>query len=397
MRKALNWSTIAVVFILVTSVGGHADDSLRVGVIIPLTAEHVRLGEIQKNSFILAADEINKAGGIKGRPISLIIEDDNGQIDLARSAAEKLINEDRVLVLTGAVRSESGMELANVAQELRVPFLVTTAALEEITEKGMEYVFRIAPPIREYSPPLLSFLEKVVKPRTLAVIHENSLFGKALAEDLTKAFQKQRGTVVVRRGYELGDTDFRSIIVRVREANPDVVVLASSSIEGALLMRQCRDLGLNPKLFVGAAEIFTLSQFMLAAGDSADFLFAIDLWNPRLPYPGAQRYFDDYVLRFLSSPNYHGAEAYASIQVIADALKRAKSFEPEEVRRALAETSLDTVFGPVHFVTLGRMTQQNSVRTFLGQWQSGVLETIWPLEFATEEYVYPVPGSSRKP
>jgi len=397
MKKVLSWLTTALAFVLVTYVGCHADDSLKVGVVIPLTAEHARLGEIEKNSFTLAVDAINKAGGIKGRPVSLIIEDDNSRADLARSAAEKLIVQDEVLVLTGAFRSESGLEIAAVAQERRVPFLVTTAAADVITEQGAEYVFRISPPVSQYLSPLLSFLETVVKPRTVATVYENSLFGKTAAKELARAFRKHGGKVVAEKTFKLGATDFTSILIPVKEAKPDVVFIAASAIEGAILIRQCRDLDLNPNLFVGAAQVFTLSQFMLVAGGAADFVFSIDLWNPRLPYVGAQKYFDEYILRFLSFTNYHGAEAYASMQVIADAFKRAKSFTPKDVRQALAETDMETVFGPVRFVTDGKMKQQNSVPAFLGQWQGGILVTVWPPAYATGSYVYPVPRWSGKP
>ena len=85
------------------------------------------------------------------------------------------------------------------------------------------------------------------------------------------------------------------------------------------------------------------------------------------------------------------------MQVIADAFKRAKSFTPKDVRQALAETDMETVFGPVRFVTDGKMKQQNSVPTFLGQWQGGILVTVWPPAYATGSYVYPVPRWSGKP
>ena len=162
-------------------------------------------------------------------------------------------------------------------------------------------------------------------------------------------------------------------------------------------MRQSQELNLTPKVFVGGAQGFTLMQFTLAAGLASDNVFSIDLWSPRLPYVGARKYFYDYVFRFLSSTNYHGAQAYACMQVIADALKRAKSLTPDGVRQALAETDMQTAFGPVSFESKDNKTQQNFTRTFLGQWQGGILETVWPTEFASAQYVYPVPQWQEKP
>jgi branched-chain amino acid transport system substrate-binding protein len=138
-------------------------------------------------------------------------------------------------------------------------------------------------------------------------------------------------------------------------------------------------------------------QFTLAAGVTSDNVFSIDLWSPRLPYVGARKYFYNYVFRYLSSTNYHGAQAYACMQVIADALKRTKSLTPEDVRQALAETDMQTAFGPVSFVSEDKKTQQNFARTYLGQWQSGTLEIVWPAEFASAQYVYPVPQWQENP
>ena len=88
------------------------------------------------------------------------------------------------------------------------------------------------------------------------------------------------------------------MLVRVRNSKPDVVFMCSLAIEGALLMRQSQELNLTPKVFVGAAQGFTISQFMLAAGGASDYVYSIDLWSPMLPYAGAQKYFDDYVTDF---------------------------------------------------------------------------------------------------
>ncbi|MDD5761993.1 MAG: ABC transporter substrate-binding protein, partial [bacterium] len=88
---------------------------------------------------------------------------------------------------------------------------------------------------------------------------------------------------------------------------------------------------------------------------------------------------------------YHGAEAYAAMQVVADALKRAKSLNSKDIRDALAATNLKTVFGPVKFVSYGKKTQQNKLDTYMVQWQKGELEAVWPKGVATRKYVYPTP------
>ena len=98
-----------------------------------------------------------------------------------------------------------------------------------------------------------------------------------------------------------------------------------------------------------------------------------------------------YSLKHEMPPDYHGAQAYASIQVIAHALLKAKSLTPKDVRDALAATNLETVLGPVRFVSYGRKTQQNRLPTYLVQWLDDGLRTVWPKKVASEIYVYPIP------
>ena len=92
----------------------------------------------------------------------------------------------------------------------------------------------------------------------------------------------------------------------------------------------------------------------------------------------------------------HGDEAYASIYVVADALKRAKEPTPAAVREALVATDTMTAFGPVKFVAYGKKKQQNSLPTYLVQWQKGTLETVWPKNVATKPYVFPVPPWNKR-
>jgi branched-chain amino acid transport system substrate-binding protein len=139
-----------------------------------------------------------------------------------------------------------------------------------------------------------------------------------------------------------------------------------------------------------------MPEFAKNAGDAAQYVYSATLWVPTLPYPGAKAYHDEYRKRFKSETEYHGAEAYASIYVIADALKRSKELTPAGVREAFVGTDTVTAFGPVKFISYGKKTQQNSLPTYLVQWQNGILETVWPKELATKPYVFPVPPWSKR-
>jgi branched-chain amino acid transport system substrate-binding protein len=145
-----------------------------------------------------------------------------------------------------------------------------------------------------------------------------------------------------------------------------------------------------PKLFVGGGAGFTMPEFQKNAGKAANMVFSATLWYQTLPYPGAKEYFDKYVKKHGKETEYHGAEAHAAAVVIADTLKRAKSLSPDDLRQALSETDVKTVFGPVKFTAYEKMTNQNKLPTYLVQWIDGKLELVWPKDVASRPYVFPI-------
>jgi branched-chain amino acid transport system substrate-binding protein len=368
-----------------------AEGPLKVGVVLPLTGDLAKFGETEKNSFLMGLEEINQSGGVNGRPIELVIEDDAGKPDVGKAAVERLISRDSVLAVTGGYVSAVTYAMCALAQQRKVPFLVTRASADKITEQGWDYVFRINPPVSEYPDTLVSFLAHVVRPRTVAILYENTPFGQSGAREFARSIEESGIKVIIREAYEAGDLDLKALLIKAKAAQPDLVYMVSCMPDAARLMGQARELDVNPKLYVGGGFGFTLPEFAQNAGDAAENVYATDLWAPRLPYPGAQEYFDKYRAKFGIPTECLGVQAYSSIYVIADALKRSTELTPQGVRDALAATDTMTVFGPVKFIAYGKKKQQNSLPTYLLQWQEGTLEAVWPETVASRPYVYPVP------
>lgn len=394
MRKLL-CAVLCLSFLCVFgNVLAWGEETLRVGIILPLTGAKANFGEIEKLSFDMALKEINDAGGINGKKLEFLFEDDTGRPEVARSAAEKLINKDKVLMLGGGYGSSETFAIAGVAQQNRIPFLVNTGSDDKITEQGWDYVFRLNPPVSEYPKALESFLVEVVKPKTAAILYENTNFGSSGARKFKEICQRLGIQVVVEEGYEHGGVDFKPILIKVKDKNPDLIYMISYVMDAALLMRQSMELRIKPKLFVGGGAGFTLPEFPKNAGKAAEKVFSATLWYQTLKYPGALDYYNKFVATYKKDTEYHGAEAYASAYVIADALKRAKSTSRDDIRKAMAETDMMTVFGPVKFIAYDKKTNQNRLPTYLVQWIDGRLELVWPKELATKPYVYPIDWES---
>lgn len=367
-------------------------DNIKVGVLLPLTGKLAGAGRIERNSFGMAVNEINAAGGVAGRKIDLIIENSATSPDVGVAAVEKLISQERVIVLGGGCSSPVTLKAVAKAEERQVPFLVNTASADELTEMKKKYVFRLNPPASEYSGTLVSFLTKGVRVKTAAVLYEDTSFGRFGLKTFYKLRRKLGLRVVLKKGYDVGTRDFTSPLSYVKAESPDLVYMISHKIsDAALLTRQADELNLHPRVFLGNAAGFALPEFNEYSGDSSDYVCTAVIWSPSVPYPGAGSFYKKFFSKYGVNPDYHGAQAYAAMYVIADALKRAKSFTPMNVRDALAETDMMTVFGPVKFISYGKKTQQNRLPTYLAQWINGRLEIVWPREVATAKYVYPAP------
>ena len=371
----------AILSLAVAASTGFAAETVKVGVLLPLTGSQAKFGEIEKRSFEMAAEEINAKGGVNGKKIELLFEDDTGKPDVGRSGMEKLISREKVPVITGGYSSSVTAAAAPVAQRFQVPFVICTGSADDITEKGYDYIFRIN-----------QFASEVAKDvKTVALLYENSAFGQSSSKSFEEDAKRLGLNIVVKEGYQAGAIDFKPILTKVKAANPDMIYMVSYVMDASLLMRQSKELRINPKMFVGGGAGFTLPEFAKSAGDAANGVFSATLWIETLPFPGAKAYFDKFKKKYGSETEYHGAEAYAAMYVVADALGRAKSITPKDVREALTKTDMKTAFGPVKFISYGKKTQQNKLDTYLVQWQNGELDAVWPKSAATKKYIYPTP------
>jgi branched-chain amino acid transport system substrate-binding protein len=391
MKRATGWFLLMLTSILLGFLNSvsFAAEPIKVGIILPLTGEKAVFGEIEKNSFLIALDEINKAGGVRGSKIELLIEDDTSLPDVARGAAEKLISKDKVVMLGGEYGSSETYAVAGVAQQKRFPFLINTGAADNITEQGWNYIFRLNPTVSEYTGAAENFLKEIVKPKTAVILFENTLFGTSGAQGFEKSCKDLGIHVLLKEGYEHGAVDFKPLLIKVKNNKPDLIYMISYLMDASLIMRQSMELDMNPQLFMGGGGGFVLAEFYQNAGKAAEGVFAADLWVPNLPYPGAMDYYNKYKKLYGKVTDFRGAEAYAGLYVIADVLKRTKSLSPEDIREALAATDVMTAFGRVKFIAYGKKTNQNKLPTYLVQWIKGRLECVWPKEYATAKYIFP--------
>jgi branched-chain amino acid transport system substrate-binding protein len=385
------WTFVLVVCLTVLIAGTVLAQEARFSIPLPLTGSNAAFGEIEKNAYGIAMEEINAKGGIKGKKVVLEFEDSQGKPDVSRSIAEKLIDVKKQPVLFGEYSSACSKAVAALAEERKTPYLVVTGATDDITQQNYKYVFRMNPTNAYYASGMMSFLKVVVKPASMAILYESSDFGTSGADDMEKQCQKLGIKVLLKEKYEKGAVDFKPILSKVKSERPDAIYMVSYVMDASLLMKQIKELRIDAKIFAGGAAGFAIPEFLQNAKDAADYVITATLWSPQVSYPGAREFAEKYRTLYKNYPSYHGAEAYSALYVIKDILERAKAWTPNDIRDAMEKTDMMTAFGPVKFEDKAGYTNQNFMDTLVMQVINGKFETIWPEKYASMKYIYPIP------
>jgi branched-chain amino acid transport system substrate-binding protein len=374
----------------------HRDaNAVEVGIIIPLTGQYAPFGAFQARGYNMALEEINASGGVLGKPMRLNMVDSVGKPELAMAGMEKLVRA-HVPIVVGEYNSACTNASTVLAQRHKTPLLCPTAALEDITRHGNPWVFRFNAPSSEYAETMVRLAREVAGARSFAIIHENTSFGIDVGHYLRTVVEAQGLEVVEYQQYEKGSPDFKPLLQRIKAQHPDVLCMISYVLDAVLLMRQCHELDLNPRMFIGGGAGFTTPQFLQAAGPNAEFVFSVTQWTPDVRWPGAQAFAAKYRARFHEDPEYHSAEGYAALYLVREALNKAGSVDPKRVRQTLARLETDGVFGPIRFENYNGYTQQNRHPMVVVQVQGGHFVTVYPPRWAAAPARYPLPSWSER-
>jgi branched-chain amino acid transport system substrate-binding protein len=331
---------------------------------------------------------LNAKGGVLGRRVEMMLEDDASDTNKALAAAEKLLNAG-VPLMIGAYASGITRPLSAYAARVKVPLLVATAVDESITKPGNDYTFRVNNASSAYSDAFFELFGQYKTIKKLALLNSNDAFGNSIASDVVR--MSKRGYSLTTDKYDSGLTDFRPILNRFKAQNPDVVMFASYEADSIAIMRQAKEIGLKPNFFfAGFATGFALPSFAKNATDAADNMLVSVAWNDDVRYPGAQALYQNLKTELNEEPSQHAAQSYAAMLAAADAVKRAGGVtDREKVRLALETTRISTGFGPVRFLDYRGYKNQNPVISIITQIQKGKPITIFPERIAEGKIVAP--------
>ncbi|WP_174732156.1 ABC transporter substrate-binding protein [Mesobacillus harenae] len=339
-----------------TDGGGNSsssEDVIRIGGIGPLTPPgSPALGEELQQSMQLAIDEINADGGVLGKDLELFYEDSAGTPEKGQSAMEKLVTKEKVVAIAGEGHSSAALAEIEVAKRNNVPFIVAEAWSDSITEKGYEQVFRVAPNNSMFSKRVIEFIQEFGY-ENVAIIAEDSDWGIGNVE-LMETQLEEKGikynSIVVDRNTK----DFvPQLLELTKENEPDILLNIMTGIGAYLVVKQAHELGISPTaetaMFMGGADA-AYPEIWETTGEASKYVIWQTPYSPKADFTELTKPFvEAFKKEYDRNPSYVGLHGYDTVIILADAIERAGSTEPDAIIKALEETKLLGTRGEITF------------------------------------------------
>jgi branched-chain amino acid transport system substrate-binding protein len=337
--------------LIAASDGAHAapasGEPILLGVSGPLTGQNAQYGAQWKAGFDLALDEVNGAGGIKGRPLQYDFEDSQSDPRQSVAIAQKFVADKRIVVEVGDFSSPASMAASPIYQRAGLVQFGFTNSHPDFT-KGGDYMWSNSVSQADEQPLLAEYAVKDLGLKRLAILHLNTDWGRTSKDVFAKTAQDLGATVVATEGYQPDEKDYRSTLVRVRVAKPDAIILISYYADGALIAQQVRTTGI--KLPIVAVSSVYSPKFLELGGDAVNGIYTTSNFFPGDPRPEVKNFVEHYQAKYGKEPDAFAARAYDTIILLAQVIRESGTAR-KAIRDGLAKIKdvPSVVFGKVTF------------------------------------------------
>jgi branched-chain amino acid transport system substrate-binding protein len=318
--------------------GGSSGNKILIGHYASLSGDTATFGTSADEGARLALDEINAAGGVLGKQVDLITEDDRSQSNEARSAVNKLIGRDKVVALLGEIASSRSIAAAPIAQKAKIPMLSPGSTNAKVTREG-DFIFRACFIDPFQGEAMARFaMEKLGHKRFALLWAADSDYSAGLRQSITEAVRAGGGTIVAEESYqEKTDKDFRGQLTKIKAANPDALFVPGYYTQAGLIARQAHALGLTAPMIGG--DGWDSPVLTESGGDAIDGDYFTNHYSPDEDRPEVKQFVEAYKAKFGGKvPDAMAVLGYDAMKLMADAIKRAGSTDPQAIRDALAAT-----------------------------------------------------------
>jgi branched-chain amino acid transport system substrate-binding protein len=331
MKKKL---ALCAATIVAVSLQAHAADPIKIGLMAESTGPNAEAGVYQINGAKMALEEINQAGGVLGRPLELRIEDNQSSNPGSVLAVSKLTSAKDVSALIGSVRSTQIQAVAPTVQKAALPMVIGGTDYG-LTHSGNPWIFRARPNDGYSAKVIADYGVNTLKLKKWAVVHATDAFGNGGKNNLTTALKELGVTPVTVQGFTSNSQDFTPIVLAIKQSGADVVSsYITNSTDVGIFAKQLRQLGVNAA-WVGSPSLSTDTAMKLA-GDALHGTYSIADFAIESS-PEAQAYAKKYKDKYKLEPDLYSAWSYDAVHILAQAIKKANSAKPDDIRKAIHE------------------------------------------------------------
>lgn len=323
---------------LVSCTGARSDSGseIVIGEFGSLTGTTATFGISTKNGIDMAIDAINKGGGLLGKQVRVMVEDDQGKPEEAQTVVTKLITKDQVIAVLGEVASSRTMAAAPVAQQNGIPLISPSSTNPKVTQTG-DYIFRVCFIDPFQGLVMAKFATNTLKVKNVAVLRDiKNDYSVGLAGVFIENFKSMGGNIVANESYSEGDTDFSAQLTSIKARNPQAVFLPGYYTEVGLVVRQAKKLGLTVPFMGG--DGWDSPRLVEIGGDALNGSYYSNHFSVSDPSPAIQKFVSDYKARYGETPDALAGLGFDAASILFDAMKRANSTDGAKIRDAIAQT-----------------------------------------------------------
>ena len=415
MKKSLLARVASVVLGMGLSLNALAQQEIKIGVIYPLTGPGASVGAELRSALELAADIINNgASGIadlpfsngkglpnlKGAKIKLIFADHQANPQTGASEAERLITQEKVVALVGAYNSAVTATASQVAERAGIPFLNPESSSASLTARNFKWFFRTTPHDDLFVHNAFEFLKELevkkgIKAGVIASLNENGLWGTETTKLQSKLALEFKQNLTKQIVYPAKTTQLTSEVQTLKAANPNLVMQSSYTADAILSMKTYKELGFSPDMILANNAGFTDTDFIKTLGKDAEYVITREVWALDLATrnPLIKQVNDLFNSRYKINFTGNSSRTFTGLMVMADAINRAGSTEPEAIRKSLVTTDIpgNKLIMPWKGVKFDATGQNTLGQGILVQIVDGKYNTVWPFNMASRDIVWPMP------
>ena len=335
--KRILIASLVIASLLTSCQTQGADDKVRIGVFMSTTGSTANFGISSVNGIKLAADEINAAGGINGKPVELLIQDDRSDASEAATIVTKFVTQDNVHAVLGEVASSRSIAAAPIAQNAQIPMLTPSSTNPEVTKKG-DFIFRSCFIDPYQGAAIAQFAAKTLGAKNAAImVDRKNDYSTGLEKVINETFAKFGGKIVATQSYQEGDQDFNAQLTSLKGANPEVIFVPGYYNDVGLIAKQARDKGITVPLIGG--DGWDSEQLYKIGGTALNGSYFTNHYSPFDTDPRVVKFVNDYKAKYGGTPDALAATAYDAANIMFDAIKRSKSLSGPDIRDALKATN----------------------------------------------------------